>query len=105
MARFDVYINTGKHAKTTPYLLDIQSDLLDELDSRVVIPLRRLSDFPQVRLPTRLTPIVAIEGKEFIIETPKIGAVPRSVLKSPISTLADEQTLITAAIDFLFQGY
>ncbi|SIT66993.1 toxin CcdB [Ectothiorhodosinus mongolicus] len=105
MARFDVYLNTGKHAKTTPYLLDIQSDLLDELDSRVVIPLRRLSDFPQVRLPTRLTPIVAIEGKEFIIETPKMGAVPRSVLKSPISTLADEQTVITAALDFLFQGY
>lgn len=105
MARFDIYLNTGKHAKTTPYLLDVQSDLLDDLDSRVVIPLRRLSDFPQVKLPTRLTPIVAIEDEQFIIETPKMSAAPRSVLKSPVSTLADERAVITAALDFLFQGY
>ena len=43
MARFDVYANTGGHADTTPYLLDVQSDLLDGLDSRVVIPLRNRS--------------------------------------------------------------
>jgi len=29
MARFDVYANPGSHAVTTPYLLDVQSDLLD----------------------------------------------------------------------------
>ena len=40
MARFDVYPNPGQQAKTTPYLLDVQSDLLDDLDTRVLIPLR-----------------------------------------------------------------
>jgi toxin CcdB len=29
MARFDVYANPGNRATTTPYLLDVQSDLLD----------------------------------------------------------------------------
>lgn len=57
MARFDVYANTGGHADTTPYLLDVQSDLLDGLDSRVVIPLRSLAHFPKIRLPARLTPV------------------------------------------------
>lgn len=38
MARFDVYANPGSHAKTTPCLLDVQSDLLGGLDSRMVIP-------------------------------------------------------------------
>ena len=28
MARFDVYDNPGSHATTTPFLLDVQSDLL-----------------------------------------------------------------------------
>jgi toxin CcdB len=37
MARFDVYINPSSEATTTPYLLDVQSNLLDGLDSRMVI--------------------------------------------------------------------
>jgi toxin CcdB len=68
MARFDVYATPGRHVDSTPYLLDVQSDLLDGLDSRVVIPLRRRERFP---------------------------AVP----------LAPEQARVTAAMDFLFQGF
>ncbi|WP_454436226.1 CcdB family protein [Thauera mechernichensis] len=61
MARFDVYANPGSHATTTPYLLDVQSDLLDGLDSRMVVPLRSLKTFPKVKLSSRLTPIFTIK--------------------------------------------
>ena len=105
MARFDVYANPGSHATTTPYLLDVQSDLLDGLDSRMVIPLRSLQAFPKVKLSTRLTPVVTIKGEEFLLETPKMGAVPLRVLKAPVTTLTQAQDQITAALDFLFQGY
>lgn len=105
MARFDVYANLGNHATTTPYLLDVQSDLLDGLDSRVVVPLRRVEHFPKVKLFTRLTPVLSVGGEELLLETPKMGAVPQRVLKSPVATLADRQSDITAALDFLFQGY
>jgi hypothetical protein len=43
LARFDVYANPGARAAATPFLLDVQSDLLDGLDSRMVIPLRDLA--------------------------------------------------------------
>jgi toxin CcdB len=105
MARFDVYPNPGAHANTTPYLLDVQSDLLNALDSRVVIPLRSLEDFAKVKLPTRLTPVVQVHDKDYLLETPKMGAVPNRVLKSAVSSLAGQQDQITAALDFLFQGY
>lgn len=105
MARFDVFANPGKHANTTPYLLDVQSELLDGLDSRVVIPLRSLQHFPQVKLSTRLTPLLIVEGEEFLLETPKMGAVPRRALKSPVASLTGDQDRITGALDFLFQGY
>lgn len=105
MARFDVYANQGPHADSTPWLLDVQSDLLDALDSRVVIPLRSLQHFPAVRLPTRLTPVLRIEGQDFLLETPKMAAVPRRVLKAAVHSLAHEQAQICAAVDFLFQGY
>jgi toxin CcdB len=105
MARFDVYANPGNHAKTTPYLLDVQSNLLDGLDSRMVIPLRSLKHFPRVKVATQLTPIFKISGKDYLLETPKMGAVPQRVLKSPIASLVDSQAEITAALDFLFHGY
>ncbi|MCX7050288.1 MAG: CcdB family protein [Proteobacteria bacterium] len=105
MARFDIYATPGRHADSTPYLLDVQSDLLDGLDSRVVIPLRRRERFPAVPLADRLTPTLSIAGAEFILETPKMGAVPRRALGAPLLSLAAEQARVTAAMDFLFQGF
>jgi toxin CcdB len=105
MARFDVYPNPGAHASSTPYLLDVQSDLLDGLDSRMVIPLRYLDHFAKVKLPTRLTPVFNILGKDYLLETPKMGAVPQRILKACVASLEPEQARITGALDFLFQGY
>ena len=105
MARFDVYANPGAHADTTPYLLDVQSNLLDGLVSRMVIPLRSLDHFPKVKLPTRLTPVLSILGKEYLLETPKMGAVPQRILKDGVASPGDDQARVTAALDFLFQGY
>ncbi|MEJ7137626.1 CcdB family protein [Amphibiibacter pelophylacis] len=105
MARFDVYANSGRHADTTPYLLDVQSDLLDGLDSCMVIPLRRLAVFPKVRVPDRLMPVLHIGGQDLLLETPKMGAVPRRILAAPVASISSQQETIIAALDFLFQGY
>jgi len=105
MARFDVYANPGRHAESTPYLVDVQSDLLDGLDSRMVIPLRRVQDFPEVKLPHRLIPVVTIQGATYLLETPKMGAVPERILKSPVASLARQSDSIREAMDFLFDGY
>jgi toxin CcdB len=105
MARFDVYANPGTHARTTPYLLDVQSNLLDAADSRMVIPLRSLEHFAKVPLPSALAPVFTIEGREVLLETLKMGAVPVRILKSPVASLTAEQARVTAALDFLFNGY
>jgi len=105
MARFDVYENPGKRAGTTPYLLDVQSNLLDELDTRMVVPLRHLEHFKNIDLPRLLTPVFRVEGQEFLLETPKMGAVPRRLLKSRVTSLEEKRVQIMGALDFLFQGY
>ena len=106
MARFDVYPNPGNHANTTPYLLEIQSDLLADLETRVVVPLRSLKKFPDVALSDRLTPRLKLNGEEFLLETPKMAAVPKRILRSPATTLSQsQQDKITVALDFLFHGY
>ena len=105
MPRFDVYCNSGEQAEVTPYLLDVQSDLLQGLDTRIVVPLRRRDHFPIVNLPANLTPTFEIEGVECLLETPKLAAVPRRLLKTPVASLASRQFEVTAALDFLFQGF
>lgn len=105
MARFDVYVNPSGRTDVTPYLVDVQCNLLDGLDSRVVIPLRRAEHFADVQLPRTLMPVLRVGAQKLLLETPKLAAVPRRVLKQPVASLAQEQELIVAALDFLFQGY
>lgn len=105
MPRFDVYRNPGEYAEVTPYLLDVQSDLLQGLETRIVVPLRRRDRFPAVNLPANLTPVFEIDGIECLLETPKLAAVPLRLLKAPIASLASRQFEITSALDFLFQGF
>lgn len=105
MARYEVFRNSGPHADDVPYLLDVQSDLLHGLDTRIVIPLRRRDRFPASRIPQRLTPVFEVEGVDCMLETPKLAAVPLRLLKQPVKSLAAEQAAIAGALDFLFQGF
>ena len=105
MARFDVYPNPGHSANGTPYLLEVQSDLLDDLQTTVVVPLCPEHAFAKIKLPERLTPVLTIIGENFLMETPKLASVPRKILKNPVTNLSLEQNAITNALDFLFQGY
>ena len=105
MARFDVYRNSGPLSASTPYLLDIQSALLDGLDTRVVIPLRRVDQFPKVKLAKDLTPVFVIENVACILESPKLAAVPTRLLKEHVASLKDQQHLISNALDRLLHGY
>jgi toxin CcdB len=71
----------------------------------VVVPLRLASDFRGVKVPPRLMPTVKIRGRNYLLDTPKLAAVPRRILKAPIASLAGEQESVLNALDFLFQGY
>lgn len=106
MARFDVYRNVGQQQKTTPYLVDVQSNYLHGLVSRVVVPLRLRASFPQVRLPEDLTPVFIIEGQECFLDAPKMAAIPSKELgNQPVQSLTQHQDAICNALDRLFGAY
>ncbi len=106
MARFDVYVNPGHDKKAdVPFLLDVQSDFLADLGSRVVVPLRRVDRFATANFPTNLAPIFEIQGVKCFMETPKLAAVPVKILKTPLASLSEYHGSITSALDFLFQGF
>jgi toxin CcdB len=85
-----------------PYLLDVQSDLLDSLATRVVIPLIEAS---KSNTPiTRLNPIFEIEGTNVVLSTQELAGVPNSVLGAFVSSLREYRGDIVNALDLLLTG-
>lgn len=100
MARFDVYALGGRSAR---FVVDLQSDVLSELTTRVVAPL-----FPADKLAgpaTQLNPLVEIDGQEFVLFAQLLATVPKSDLKRPIASIADQQDEFSRALDLLFTGF
>jgi len=103
MAQFKVYENPNDATRQTyPYLLDIQSNLLDELRTTVVIPLSPVR--PGTATLTKLCPTVEIEGESFIAVTQQIAGIDRKYVGREICDLASQRAEIIAAMDFLISG-
>lgn len=104
MSQFSVYENKDKATKKTyPYFLNVQNDLLDELNSRVVIPFST-PDSIQHRDAKKLCPIIPIKDNDFVLLTHQMTTVPVSLLSSKIDEVDDFRTEIISAIDLLFTG-
>ena len=104
MSQFSVYRNDDKETrKTYPYFLNVQNDLLDELNSRVVIPFSTPGSI-QHRDAKKLCPIIKIDNTEFVLLTHQITTVPESLLKTQVTEVATFREEIISAIDLLFTG-
>ena len=104
MAQFDVYINKNRSTKTLyPYLLEIQSNLLSELQTTVVIPLTVENKYSGEKL-TTLHPVFEITGKQYLAITTLIAGIERSNLNKKISSLSESRDEIISALDFMITG-
>jgi toxin CcdB len=106
MARFDLYTNAGIAKTNSPYLIDVQSDHLDGLLTRVVIPLTRMDAYYTAsNLPEDLMPVFEINGAKYVLETPVLAAIPVKKLGPLIGSVREYRVQITAALDRLTGSY
>jgi len=99
MPRYDVY----KVERGAGYLLDVQSDLLGELGTRIVVPLLPRQSAPEPA--KRLNPVFAKGGEHYVMATQFLATLPVSVLKRPEANLAAHYDDITNALDMVFHGF
>ncbi|RWA68166.1 CcdB family protein [Mesorhizobium sp.] len=100
MARYDVFAAGGIEGG---YLLDVQSDLLDNFKTRVVVPLLPLSSAPPPM--RRLHPVFEINGRKLVMATHLIATVAATELAENRLNLTNHHDEIVAALDMLFQGF
>ena len=97
MARFDVYRVDGS------YYLDVQTDLLHGLNTRLVAPLVQVHGGP---VPAgRLNPVIDIAGELYSLHPQLMVAVPAGSLRAPVDNLMRHYDRIFAAIDMIFLGF
>jgi len=104
MRQFDVYPNPNPRTRDTyPYLVDIQSPLISELATRIVIPLGRRSRFGADSM-AGLMPAIEYAGEQLLLLTPQIAAMPAKLLQDPIGSLNHFRADIIASLDFAVSG-
>lgn len=104
MAQFSVHKNKNPKTRSTyPYLVDVQSDLLSDLGTRVVVPLIKRAGSSKKSIKT-LMPIVRVDGQEFIMIVPQLAGILRRDLGDAVANVAQHRDDVVAALDLLITG-
>jgi len=75
VAQFSVYRNKNPRSKAAfPFLVDVQSDLLEGLNTRVVIPMTKAPALTKKPV-SHLTPEVSFNGDRYLLMTPQLGGI------------------------------
>lgn len=97
--KFDVY----RRRDGAGYLLDCQADLLDSLNTRLVVPLLPPEDAPKPA--ARLNPVFEVEGRPHVMVTQFASAIMVRELGERVGSLESEQYVIGSALDMLVSGF
>ena len=98
VAQFDVH----RLANRPGLVLDCQTELLDHIDSRFVVPLVPASEAPAPA--QRLNPSFRIAGADYVMLTQSAAAVARRELGQVVASVAAHRHTIMNALDFLLTG-
>ncbi|CAI1259632.1 TPA: CcdB family protein [Enterobacter roggenkampii] len=101
--QFMVYRNNG-NSRAYPYLLDVQSDIIGELNTRLVIPLFLLDEVSG-RPARRLNPVLNVDGEDFLVMTHEMASVRQSQLGEEVVSVREQRQAIKNALDFLLDGF
>ena len=104
MSDFRIHEDRSPSSEHYPFLIDVQSDFLSALDTRLVIPLVPSAVMGN-RVICNLNPSVKVEGRDFVVLTQQMAAVPKTMLGSSIERVEVSRTDILGSIDFLVTGF
>lgn len=105
MAQFTVHKNANTRTRAeVPFLLDVQSDLLSVLATRVVVPLYRIEALGSGGM-ARLTPVLRFQERDLVAVVPELAGVPRRALGPAVGDLSAARAELLQAMDLLLTGF
>lgn len=105
MAQFDIYLNPFPGTRSSvPFIMDVQSAFLDQLPTRLVMPLSRVGA-NAARLPSILCPTFQVEGEALSLMPHEAAPLPVRLLRKPVASLAHRAGEVASAMDAVFSGF
>lgn len=103
MAQYDVFPNPSQSAAGgIPYVVVIQSDLLDALSTRLTIPLAELD--AAIKVPTALCPVIMVKGKRLHALAHYVAPLPAKGLRRAVDNVAAQASALVSAMDTVLSG-
>jgi toxin CcdB len=103
MAQFDVYANPSESAAHgIPYVVVVQSNMLDALATRMTIPLATV-EFAE-KSPDKLCPVVTVNGQSQRALAHYTAPLPTRSLRQVVGNLAVQASTLIAAMDAVISG-
>lgn len=103
MAQFDVYPNpSASAAQGIPYVVVVQSDLLDALTTRLTIPLATPASSGKV--PETLCPTVLVKGERLHALAHYAAPLPARRLRRAVANVSTQASALVAALDVVLSG-
>lgn len=104
MAQYDVYVNpTVAQRDAFPYLVVLQSDLLERYPTRLMMPLSRMPS-AGVSMPRRLSLTVEVGGERLLLASHLCAPLTAKLLSSPVASLRADAGTIRDALDAVING-
>lgn len=102
MPQFDVFRNPDAASRRVfPFVVSLQSDLVDVASDRVVAPLALRERVPGTG---RLTPVVQLDGDDYVVFIRTLETLPARLLPRRVANLARHRDALLGAVDLLFYG-
>lgn len=103
MAQYDVFTNPSRSAADgIPYVVVIQSDLLDALPTRLSVPLAVVDAATPV--PAALCPVVVVKGQRLRALAHYAAPLPAKLLRRPVDHVGAQASALVAAMDAVLSG-
>jgi toxin CcdB len=103
MAQYDVFPNPSHSAAGgIPYVVVIQSDLLDGLATRLTLPLAELD--AAIKVPTALCPVIMVKGERLHALAHYAAPLPAKALRRAVDNVAAQSSVLVSAMDTVLSG-
>ena len=104
MAQYDVYANPSASAASgIPYVVVVQSDLLDALSTRLTVPLAAQEG--STKVPTALCPVITVKGQRLHALAHFAAPLPAKTLRRPVANVTTQASVLVSAIDAVLSGF
>ena len=104
MNQFTVYENENETTRSTyPYVIDVQNNLVNSLNTRLVIPLAPYKSLKETNAEI-LCPVFKIQDNNFVLVTPQLTSIPVKTLNTKVTSLNHYQKEIKIALDLIISG-